>query len=252
VSNSTKINSKAYIKHSERVPRVVYQNIENELAGLSDDNKNFINIAKTPHAWIDEYLCNESLKGVYASYCGIDEDTWKKCLLALLNGSTPLYREGSIAEYIPDEESRRLFNEVTADFRKEIRAWRKWLRSEYVPHHLMPTKGGMMFFNSVRKGIPVKSDHKKLGAHTLQGFEQKFIDTLICLGSEYHFEVLSHEHDGLITLGVIPEAAIRQTKNLIGAGVYERFELRLDTPVTQESSYLQVPDSFIVHADSLV
>ncbi len=53
-------------------------------------------------------------------------------------------------------------------------------------------------------------------AHLLQGMEAYFIHTLTLLADKYGFEPLGNEHDGIISLGRIPDAAIQTARELTG------------------------------------
>jgi hypothetical protein len=57
---------------------------------------------------------------------------------------------------------------------------------------------------------------RRLAAFVLQGFEAGFIHHLTLLSREYDYEVLSNQHDGLITLGEIPQAAVEKAKEISG------------------------------------
>ena len=55
-----------------------------------------------------------------------------------------------------------------------------------------------------------------MAAHLLQGREALYIHTLTTLAPKYGFEVISNEHDGLVTIGEIPKAAQAEARRKSG------------------------------------
>ena len=64
--------------------------------------------------------------------------------------------------------------------------------------------------------IPNYQRYGVIGAHVVQGIEAGFIHTLTALSGSYGFKVIGNEHDGIITIGEIPPAAVERAKELFG------------------------------------
>ena len=48
----------------------------------------------------------------------------------------------------------------------------------------------------------------RLAAFLLQGREAAFTHALTASSDKYGFRVISHEHDGVVVIGTVPEAAV--------------------------------------------
>jgi hypothetical protein len=144
--------------------------------------------------------------------------------VATLYGATT---NRSIADYIPDPVQHQSFSEATKEFRAEVSGWRRWLLGEYVNAVRVQSRNGYVIRNKAGKCISLdESEPSQIAAHILQGFEAAFIHTLTYWGTKTGaFEVVSNEHDGLVTLGAIPDDVLRATKDQLGLSIYDGFEL---------------------------
>lgn len=121
------------------------------------------------------------------------------------------------------------FYKIVEPLRKGIEAWQEWLLKEYIPFNSVYPKGipyainktGMTFClgnykNSQGDWVKVKELKRKISAFYLQGNEAAFIHCLTWISEYYQFEPINNQHDGLITLGKIPEAAIQKAREMSG------------------------------------
>ena len=143
-------------------------------------------------------------------------------------------KNGSVAEYIAaeaggnDEKTLALLDkycEAIQPLKVQLDQWHSWLLKDYLQMHGISywVKGKQYIKNPTGKNLCItdlkgSSDDKKrvLAAFVLQGFEAGFIHHLTLLSREYDYEVLSNQHDGLIALGEIPQAAVERAKEISG------------------------------------
>ncbi len=111
-----------------------------------------------------------------------------------------------------------------------IAAWQKWLLEVYLvdSKNLQNTQGKVVIQNptgqtfnisdymKAGKFINVNELQRKVSAFILQGVEASFIHHLTNLSSQFGFEVLSNQFDGLVVLGEIPEQAMELAKAASG------------------------------------
>ena len=188
-------------------------------------------------SWIDTYTASD--KADYAGRAGLKVSTWKGVLCAVMMGAfLPSVAQaeaspGDVCKAVRAEVGARAFlttydaaRGVLEPLYGVLQDWHThittdWLQAEgyrdrgreYVKN---PT--GARFCVSDYAG-PGKSPHKlrrKLAAFVLQGQEAYFIHTLTALGEKYGFDVVANEHDGLVTLGEIPDEAIREARAACG------------------------------------
>jgi len=75
---------------------------------------------------------------------------------------------------------------------------------------------------------------RKLAAFVLQGREAALISELAQLGDRYGFEPVANEHDGLVSIGTIPDAAVEEARERVGAA-----SARLVTKPIADRTYLE-------------
>ncbi|HEY9699078.1 MAG TPA: hypothetical protein V6D10_17590 [Trichocoleus sp.] len=123
------------------------------------------------------------------------------------------------------------FDEVTSALQTELAKWHSWLIevhpkkmgvSSYAKGTQYLTNGCGAKFNLSEwkdsKGNWVNKAKlgMKLAAFWLQGTEAAFIHHLAIVSAEYGFEVINNQHDGLVTIGEIPEEAVEYARNASG------------------------------------
>ncbi|UKO99380.1 hypothetical protein [Nostoc sp. UHCC 0870] len=113
------------------------------------------------------------------------------------------------------------FCELVAPLKKSIDAWQTWLVDVYIPEasiypggkQLVVNKTGMTFdLTDYRsdKGdwINLNALKRKISAFFLQGTEAAYIHHLTIISEHFGFKVISNQHDGIVTIGEIPQEAM--------------------------------------------
>lgn len=182
--------------------------------------------------WLDSYVENDRAKYEWSERAGLSVDTWKSCLYALLMGAKPhksgFYTrdiwENLTAEY-PDEdeayEKLQQFKAATKELRSALNEWHEHLVNEWYPQNERWGRALNDVGMPIRKKgfidegkLNVGSFKRALAAHLLQGREALFIHNLVLLSrtERFDFRVISHQHDGLVTIGAIPQEAVDEIK----------------------------------------
>ena len=115
----------------------------------------------------------------------------------------------------------------TRDMRQGIDQWLDHLIMVGVKQGRSSNFDGLTYVTNkagLKKGFgevpenPVERQHlaSELAAFILQGAEAATIHALASLGEKYGFSPVANEHDGLITLGPVPEAAVREAAEMAG------------------------------------
>jgi hypothetical protein len=174
--------------------------------------------------WLEDYTDQPELRATYAHYVGISEDAWKECLCtALMGGHVPnsLYRKSNailktLEESLPPDQDLKAgverLRETIQPLLKPLKAWHRLLESEVKQAGALTNALGITRHYEEFKSNKVSG----IVAHLLQGQEAYFIHTLTTLGTKHGFQPMGNEHDGLITLGKIPEQAIKEAQQLTG------------------------------------
>lgn len=119
------------------------------------------------------------------------------------------------------EEVYALLKEVYGPMAREVKKWRRWLIERYWKAHGRPGGGGRFVEGPCGFAFNIydfdeKEREAKFATNRLQGGEACFIHHLTLLGAKYGYEALANEHDGLVVLGTIPEAAVEEARRLSG------------------------------------
>lgn len=192
-------------------------------------------------SWLCTYRDTANSKHIYAEEAGLTVDNWKKCVLAMLMGATlPANtnnfkkRKNSILKVIekqangdPDEVLRlnKSLNKVLGGLDKSIKQWHNWLMNTYIPAN--QKKGGQAnkyYIQNKTGKRKCVTDLPKLdweaksevAAFLLQGQEATFIHKLTIISKQYGYKPMANEHDGLITIGDIPQEAIEEAASFSG------------------------------------
>jgi hypothetical protein len=203
--------------------------LEFSIAGLSTD-------------WLTTYLNNPNAKRDYANRAGLPVDIWKESLLALCFGAnlpthtTPLKdRKNTIlnnlkscCEKDDDDAVNALlkrFRAVVLPLYNNIKKWHKWLANEHIPNVKKRGKGGWYIENAAGMTLNVDKVMREnyeakvrsmFAAFYLQGRECAFIHNLTALSTKYKFKVIFNMHDGIITIGKVPDESVREAALLSG------------------------------------
>lgn len=192
-------------------------------------------------AWLQTYLGNDRAKYDYADKVRVCTRTWKRCLMALIYGASlpndPRQSSGKIIKNLekdPDVEDEEQLVEtyarlcdVLGSLKSSIDAWHEYLVGPYLARHGYNSRGGRLIKNEV--GVTFRpasiectyERKKKLAAFLLQGLESAFVHKIVLLAESYDYEVIQNEHDGVITLGTIPQAAIDEAAETVGLRYYQ-------------------------------
>jgi len=158
---------------------------------------------------------------------GIDVDLWKQSLISLFFGANVckgIYEEilgwdFGIYQHM-GKEIHNKFVEVATPFIKARDDWFNVVKG-IVAEKKFIRKGTSYVKNKLDKITSNLNKTSFLSAFLLQGIEARFIFTLIDLSSKYGYQVLGNEHDGLVTMGMIPQLAIEEAKELTGLNKLE-------------------------------
>ncbi|MGG6283726.1 hypothetical protein ACQ4M3_19265 [Leptolyngbya sp. AN03gr2] len=130
--------------------------------------------------------------------------------------------------------------ELLSPFEEALKGWRGLLVEEALKNAYRNCKGECCFKNAVGAVFNLSDDEyrteegslknhallgRRLASFKLQGMESLFINSLAVLGSEHDFTVNHNQHDGLITIGKIPDAAVEEAKRITGIR-YATMELK--------------------------
>lgn len=120
------------------------------------------------------------------------------------------------------------FKTICAELLAAVRQWHNWLLDVWVPTTAKTSKSGTYVINAAQMKLYLTGPkwlkqprHKRistLSAFLLQGQEAHFIATLTNLSANpgFDFKVLANEHDGLLTIGKIPNAAVEMAARHAG------------------------------------
>ncbi|HEX8387230.1 MAG TPA: hypothetical protein VF576_13650, partial [Rubricoccaceae bacterium] len=158
--------------------------------------------------------------------------TWKTALNAMLMGArvpSPKQARRSGGEVVEGIRAAvppaafaatyGRFVDHTAELRAVLAEWHRWLVDVYVPEnaalnnvdgkrYVTNEAGAKVAVEDLAEGGRPWQLRARLAAFLLQGREAALVHTLAASAGKYGFEVLSHEHDGLVVLGEIPVEAV--------------------------------------------
>jgi hypothetical protein len=182
--------------------------------------------------WFEAYVQDRHAKNFYAWKLGMEVECWKVCLLALLFGSNLHYKAGAVREVLArDMEFRHASPAeievvlqkmaiVCAPLLSVIETWYRMLgttvlaqriqTSPRVPGKYICNAAGARF--AIVEGPLAHSTLSQLNAFLLQGLEASFIHWVTKLSVHYEYVVRSNEHDGVVSQGRIPDAAIQEAR----------------------------------------
>lgn len=170
--------------------------------------------------WLDEYLHGPDKRDELARRVGVTAATWKECLYTvLMTGHIPTntaWQGSPVVEALAEEiaEPSHLAAAL-ARLRETLKPLARCLKQW---HRIVASEAERAGSVTNLLGIARRDFDKTSGmvAHLLQGTEAYFIHTLTLLADAHGFEPIGNEHDGLITLGPIPPAAIREAQDVTG------------------------------------
>jgi hypothetical protein len=197
--------------------------------------------------WLDTYA--REGKAAYADKVGVTVDTWKTIFYALfcqarLHGSfqeaTARTRFTGQAGTLPtiaatlreaEGDTDALYERactLLAPLQRDLKAWLDYLLGPWLEKHKAyggeQEDGSPRYFVKNACGVkfyPLDYDagherRAKACAWALQGDESLFIHVLTLLGPKHGYVAVANEHDGLQTLGTIPQEAVEEARQLTG------------------------------------
>lgn len=114
--------------------------------------------------------------------------------------------------------------------RELVNEWHRWLMESDACHHADGKAGKRKLRNAVGNLIKLSElrpheAKRKAAAHILQGQEARYIHELTVLSKDHGFVPVSNQHDGLVTIGTVPEEAQSLARNESGFR-YARLEIK--------------------------
>lgn len=207
--------------------------------------------------WLAAYLADDA-KRVYAARVGCSVDAWKAAFMAAIMGGdagvpkafevkpvTRFVRGEEVTTWKPvceamkvltrelgEDGARAVWPKLRGELDELLRAigrWHRYLKA-WADENATDGRGGRYVTNAVGARLNVsalsaRERPRKVAAHLLQGREALFVHSLAVQGDANGFRVVSHEHDGVVALGTIPEAAIQQARDT-AAMPYAEFVLK--------------------------
>lgn len=192
-------------------------------------------------AWLAGYLADDNAKHAHATRVGVSVDTWKAALMAAVMGGAAgvpkLFEVKAVTRFVRGVEvtsyrpvcaaMRTLEDEVGAERARElwpvlhaelmpllcaVKDWHRRLKA-WAAETATTGRDGRGVTNAVgaRLALSTLSARelpRKVAAHVLQGREALYVHTLCALGEAHGFRIVCHEHDGIVTLGTVPQAAM--------------------------------------------
>jgi hypothetical protein len=164
----------------------------------------------------------------YADKIGIPEAVLKRIVNAMINnGKIPssLYvKKNSILDILKKRVTKdhNRLTEILARMRVELapiienlQEFHRWVLNDLLPR----AKGGYIRNDHLKmrfrfRGLNREKRLKKVVSFLLQSEEADFIGTLILLGPHYGYKAIAHEHDGFISIGVVPPEAVKEAIRL--------------------------------------
>jgi hypothetical protein len=196
--------------------------------------------------WLDAKLSDEHFREDIAERLGLPVSAVKKVLNALVNGapvpkrvtmppSSPKhgkkFRENSIQKMLREavgHDKARIkvvLNKLTAELQPLIdilESFHVWIETKFIPstknytkpsatdrtiHEYIRNEYGFIYYLDE---LPQRENDRRsqLAAFFFQGIEARFVAILTCLGPKYGYRVIANEHDGVLSVGWIPDKAI--------------------------------------------
>lgn len=204
-------------------------------------------------AWLRRYGAAPEAKEKAAGYVGVSVDAWKRCLCAvLMSARVPMpgqldYSQGAIKRVLREDAGSEglhgvygRFQRLIRDLSAELGAWHDFLVDTYVEVNGKRNNADGAVYVRNEVGMPMAvagmgaptARHElkaRLAAHLLQGREVAFTHRVAAASAEAGFRVVSHEHDGLVTIGEVPAETIEEAA--------EGARLPVDTVAFEEKAF---------------
>jgi hypothetical protein len=191
--------------------------------------------AGLPRRWVEKYLSEPKAAATRAAVLGITKDAFKKCLFATIMGAVfeknPKPKKNAIFDAMLDEaagdaaRAKQLMIAVHRELKglkREVGAFRRHLLTAPNCARLDPTRKKVRtLLNACGQRFPLDGDTetvlaRKAVAFILQGQEAAFIHKVTTIGAKHGFVPVNNQHDGLVVLGEVPDAAVAEAANATG------------------------------------
>lgn len=213
-------------------------------------------LANLDTSWLEYYVNNSNAKEEYAKQIGTSVDCWKDLICSTIMGAfipsnskktIQNLEEGDNLAAILQTLSREfkgdidkvlhsldMYKTIVAPLKKQLELWHNWLLTTYVTTvgikgksnniYLTNPTGMKLNITELKKVFPLWKVKSIVAAFVLQGQEAAFIHHLTVLSIKYNYKVCANEHDGLITIGEIPQQAINDAAIMSGLKYYVLIE----------------------------
>jgi hypothetical protein len=177
---------------------------------------------RIPCPWLEEYVNDTGKRDEYARIVGVSVDTWKTCLYSILmTGYVPTnieWKDSPVVDALAEEivdviELRAALGRLRAVLKPLTTGLKLWHR---IIESQVKREGRASNMFGIQRPASEFDKTSKIAAHILQGSEAYFIHLVTVLSWKYGFEPIANEHDGLITIGKIPDEAVREAQRLTG------------------------------------
>jgi hypothetical protein len=193
----------------------------------------YLERAQIEHDWLIKYVTDPAFKQSIITQSAISANTFKVCLIAILMGSN-FNEDNKVMTYIredkPDITKKEIavIKDLLKPLQKIISTWNSYLIKSFIKDNLIATKKGKCIKNKIDKNFylddlwNVKTSKwfsklpRCLTAHLLQGYESYYIFVLSSILFKIGIEIVSAQHDGIITKQLIPATAIKQANLITG------------------------------------
>ena len=186
-----------------------------------------LRLAGIDDTWVAAHLGPGAFEQ-HAGALALSKGAYKKCFFATIMGASHRWLEGEHIGALQEkmlevcgtpELARVKFKQVVKQLeplKKVVRLWTEWLLESPGCPHRKKTQRREYLENATGQKLLLDgaSDAKELtrkaAAHMLQGQEAAFIHHLTILSKDSTFTPISNQHDGLVTLGIVPPQAIAE------------------------------------------
>ncbi len=175
-------------------------------------------------SWLETFLQDREVRKTYAEALGISVDDFQQAFNAAMVGSyfetefdDSVYRILSWTYPERADTHAALDQFLTAIAPMQLSRWHQLLEDEYYTFTGYKQKGKRYLHNPTGKTICVDNIQqvdrpRELAGFVLQGQEAAFNHWICILGLKYGYQVMSHQHTGVVTLGEISQAAIDEAQ----------------------------------------
>lgn len=178
--------------------------------------------------WLDAFLQKPEVRLSAAKALGISELDLQQALEAAVLGTyweeAEMHSVYRILSWTYPEHAQTLkalnqFLELIAPL--QLQRWHQLLVEGYYTLTGYKQRGKRYLYNPTGKrlcieNIPPQQQPKELAEFILHGQEAAFNHWICLLGVKYGYQVMSHEHSGVVTLGKVPPAAMTEAQTKSG------------------------------------